>query len=250
MRDILSEIVKQTIGLFDTVKITGTEEEIKVEAMDDSMTLFLKGFLKPSPEFIGEFGLTNLDMLNGLLNFTSYKTEGSKFTVKRATLPKVGETVVAFQFTDANGTGSKFATMNPNVIKAQAVIGSIDWEVQTVPTKSKITEFTQLTSLYKSVDETFRATIVDGNLVFSLGDSHDTTHNASMVFASGIDGKLSKDIMKWKSGLFLNILKVATVNNEVPTLSISGRGPMGVSLKTENGSYNYVLRTADSEKKK
>jgi hypothetical protein len=249
MRDILSEIVRQSIGLFESVKITGTEDQIKVEAMDNNMA-FLKASLKPSPEFIGEFGLTNLDMLNGLLNFTSYKTEGSTFSVKRMEVPKVGETVVAFHFKDASGTvGAKFATMNPNLIAQQAVIGNIDWEVQTVPTKSKISEFTQLTSLYKTVDETFRATIVDKNLVFSLGDNHETTHNASMIFASGIEGKLSKDIMKWKSGMFLNILKIATVNNEVPKISISGRGPIGVSVKTENGTYNYVLRTSDSEKK-
>lgn len=250
MRDILNEIMKQSIGLFDTLKVTGSEEEVKIEAVNDNKLLLLKAILKPSPEFVGKFGLTNLGMLNGLLDFTSYKTEGASFTVKRDTKPKIGETVVAFHFKDANGTGARFATMNPELITAQATYGNIEWDVEVTPTKAKVGEFTQLTSLYKSVDETFRATIVDGNLIFSIGDSHEATHNASMVFATGVEGKLSKDIMKWNSALFLNILKVASVNGNVPKISISSRGPLGVSLTTPHGVYNYVLRTVDSEKKK
>jgi hypothetical protein len=170
--------------------------------------------------------------------------------VKRDIKPKIGETVVAFHFLDSNGTGAKFATMNPDLIKAQATIGNIDWEVEVTPTKAKVGEFTQLTSLYKAVDETFRATVIDRNLLFSIGDNHDATHNANMVFASGIDGTLSKDIMKWNSGLFLSMLKVASVNGNTPKMMISGRGPIGVAMTTPNGTYSYVLRTADSEKKK
>jgi hypothetical protein len=250
MREILSEIVKQSMGLFDTVKVTGTEEEIKVEAVHPGLLLFLKASLKPSPDLMGVFGLTNLDMLRGLLDFASYKTEGSKFLVKRDVKPKVGDTVVAFQFVDPNGTGAKFATMNPALIPEQAGIGKIDWEVQIPTTKPKITEFTQLTNLYKSTDELFRANIADRNLIFSIGDNHESTHNASMVFATEVDGKLSKDTMKWNSGMMLNLLKVATMDGVSPTLSISGRGPMGVSVTTPIGSYNYILRTDDGKKKK
>jgi len=254
MREILSEIVKQTIGLFDEVKIIGNEDSLKVQGIGEGLLIMFEADLDPCPDFAGEFALTNLSMLNGLLNFSSYKTEDSKFVVKRAIKPKVGETVVSLQFLDANGTGAKFAVGSALLLDAKNKnfagfsIPNITWDIEIKPTKAKIAEFTQLTSLYKEFDETFKVSLIDENLIFRIGVDHEATHNVSMVFASNVEGKLTKDTMSWKSGMFLNLLKIATLNDAVPTVSISSRGLIGVSLKTKFGTYKYVLRTSENEK--
>ena len=252
MKEVLAEILKQTIGLFEEVKIIGTEENLKVQAVAEKMLIMFEANLEPCPELMGEWALTNLAMLNGLLNFASYKTDDSKFIVKRAAKPKVGETVVAFEFQDKNKTGAKFATMSSVLLDAKHkgfVVPDMAWDVETRPSKAKITEFSQLATLYKEIDDTFRATVVDDNLIFTIGVDHEATHNANMVFASGIEGKLIKDTMTWKSGLFLNIIKIATMNDVIPNISISSRGPIGVTLNTKFGQYRYILRVSDSEKK-
>jgi hypothetical protein len=251
MREILNEIVKQTNGLFENLRITATEEETKVQAVLGKV--FLNASLKPCPQLLGRFGLANLQMLHGLLEFASYKTEGAKLTAKRHELPKVGETVVSLHFQDQNGTGAKFATVNADIVSA-ATVGVVPWEVEITPTKAKIAEFSQLTSLYKSVGaELFRASVENKNLIFSFGENNETTHNANINMASDVIGKLSNESGKYSIAMFLNIVKMASLNGTVPKVGIHGKGMIGVSVNTDLGSYNYTQRVDDGkqgEKKK
>ena len=249
MREFLNEILRQSVGLFEKIKVIADEEAVNIHAVSDDQLLFLNAKLKPCSDLIGQFGLSNLDILHGLLEFPSYRTDNAKLIVKRDTKPKVGETVVAFNFVDQNGNGARYATMSPLLIDTDATIPKIDWEIETTPTRSRISEFSKLVSLYKSISKEFKVKVMDKNLILMLGENHDTTHDARVLFASDIEGKLSNESMKYSSDLFLNVLRIANGNN-VPKISISGRGPMKISLITDLGTYEYTMRTADSAKKK
>jgi len=243
MRDILTDMVRQTKDLFDVIKVVGTEKTTKLSAVDKDKTLFLAATLTdPLPDFEGEFGISNLGLLDGLLNFTSYKTDTAKFSVKRET-KKAGEenieTVTAFVFKDVNGKGATFRTMDPKLIPEQAQIANIPWTVTVVPSKSKIAEFSQLFKILSEVEKSFLVNTEDGDLVFSIGQQATSTHNASMVFESGVNGELKGDI-SFDVSQFLSLMKIGGSNPM--TMNITSKGVLGVTVDAPTGKYNYFLR--------
>jgi hypothetical protein len=239
MREILTDLVRQTKDLFEIVKITGTEDETKIQAVDKDKTLFVRASLNtPQPDLEGEFGISNLALLDGLLSFPSYKTDDAKFAVKRE-IKSGNETVTAFIFKDANGKGATYKTMAANLVNEQAEIAKIPWTVSVVPSKSKIAEFSQLSRLYSEVDKSFRIFTDDGDLVFGIGDDGTSTHNASMVFESGITGELSGDLT-FDIFHFLSLMKIAGSNQT--TMNITSKGVLGVTVNAPTGIYDYFLR--------
>lgn len=238
MRDALADVVKQTIGLIDTIKVTGSATETRIQGVDEKKTLFVEAHLRsPIPEFDGQFGITNLNLLRGLLDFTSYRTDDAKFSVKRRAMKEGDpETVEQFQFRDANGAGADFRCMSPDRVPDQAEIKNIPWDVTIDPDKGKIAEFQQLASLYSEVDKNFGAKTENGNLLFFFGDDSSSTHRASMVFQGEIGGTLNAGLL-WSAAQFLQVMKLAGGR-----IRISSRGVLAVEVETAHGSYKYYLR--------
>lgn len=240
MREVLLDIVRQTGGLMEVVKVTGTTADTQIKAVDPDKTLFIQAVLKqPIPEFEGEFGLTNMSLLNGLLNFTNYRTDDATFTVKRRTRDGV-ETVEQFEFRNkVTGNEADFRMMDPKHIPDQAVIPNIPWDVTITPSKAKVAEFGQLASLYSEVDKNFGVRTVNGDLQFYIGDEGSSTHRVSMVFESGVKGELKGDL-SWNTGQFLSVMKLTGAHPT--TLSVTSRGVLGVNVDTSHGTYTYFLR--------
>lgn len=238
MRDILSDIVRQSLNLFDTIKITGTDKETKVQGVSKTKFLFIEGQLKtPAPEFIGQFGMSNLTLLRGLLDFSSYKTENSTFNVRRMTNEKDGtETVEQIEFGDGKGAEAIYRCMNSR-IPEQAEIKNIPWDVTFKPSKSKLAEFEELSKLYGVVSKTFSAKTEKGNLLFTLGEEGSSMHRASLVVEEDVDGELTGGLM-WEFDDFFRVLKIA---ND-PTIRLTSRGVMLIDTETAFGTYKYFLR--------
>jgi hypothetical protein len=239
MREILGDIVHQSASLFEVIKITGTDELTKIQAVDKDKTLFLQGSLKtPIEEFKGEFGIGNLSLLSGLLIFASYRADGATFKVKRE-VKSNAETVTQLQFRDVNGTGSNFKTMAAHLVGEQAVVTNIPWNVQVTPNKARTAEFAQLAGLYGEVDKTFGVQTINGALVLSIGDANDSTHSANLMYAADVDGELKGDL-SFDTSKFLSILKLAGANETV--ISITSKGVLGVKVTTPFAVYEYYLR--------
>ena len=67
MKDIILDVVKHTAGLgfIESVKVTGTTQETRFDAMDTDRTVILNATLhNPNPDLIGEFGMGNLFIVN------------------------------------------------------------------------------------------------------------------------------------------------------------------------------------------
>ena len=81
MKDYLQDIVQHThgLGFIDLVKITGTAEETRLDAMDleNRTVVVMAKFKNPVPEFVGTFGMPNLGKLNIILNIPEYKENAS-----------------------------------------------------------------------------------------------------------------------------------------------------------------------------
>lgn len=242
MRDILNDIVRQTHSLFPKVKITGTDDQTKIQAVDADKLMFLQAFLKqPAPELNGEFGIANITLLNGLLSFASYKAEGSAFKVGRKVLGGT-ETVYQFEFKDPQGAGATFKTIDPKAAGDQAQIAKIDWDVSIVPAKAKVAEFAQLAGLYSKVDNRFGVKMVDSNLVLNIGQSGELTHTASVVFAADVAGTIRTE-MAHDSFSMANFLAILRLAGDNPTkVNITSKGVMGITVDTEFGIYDYYIR--------
>lgn len=240
MRDILADVVRQTSSMFDAIKISGTDAETKIEANDADKTLFLKGSLKTAqPDLIGEFGISNLKLLDGLLEFPSYKADGASVAVQRLKR-KDNDTVAGFTFRDANGKGGAvFRAMSADLVGEQAVITTIPWDLSFVPQKAKVAEFSHLASLFNEVDKSFAPRTADGDLIFGIGSDDASTHKVSMVFETGVTAELRGDML-FSTPQFLSVLKIGGQNPV--TVSICNRGVLGIAVETAHGNYNYFLR--------
>lgn len=241
MRDVLLDLVKQTGGLTGALRVTGTDAETVVKGCDETKTLFVEVSLKTAqPEFEGEFGLTNLNLLSGLLNFSNYLTDDATFSVKTRERNGV-KTVDQFEFRNAvTGNEADFRMMDPAHIPDQATIPSeIPWNVSITPTKSKVTEFSQLASLYTEVDKNFGAKVENGNLIFFIGDEETGNHRVRMIFENDVKGEL-KGNLTWQTSQFLSIMKLTGQNPT--TLKLTSRGILGITVETPHGTYNYYLR--------
>ena len=70
-RDYLKDIVQHThaLGTIELVKIIGTDSETSIEAIAEDRSVIMQAkFKNPVPEFIGTFGMPNLNKLKILLN--------------------------------------------------------------------------------------------------------------------------------------------------------------------------------------
>ncbi|CAM6054519.1 unnamed protein product [Sphagnum tenellum] len=255
MRDILTDIVRQTKGLFEIIKITGTDVATRIQSVDTEKTMYLEASLTtPQPDLIGEFGISDLAMLDGLLGHASYKVDQATFGVQRETkmihgaageAAQTAETVTAFVFTDANGIGkSRHATMASHMVPVQATIKDIPWTIKDMTvSKSNYGEFKRLCTLFSNVDKSFTMeTTPDHDLVFTIGDNNGSTHSTTMVFESGVTGHLNK-VMKFDNKQFQNIIEIA--GNGPVMINIADKGIIGVSSQSRLlDAYLYTLPQA------
>lgn len=241
MRDTLADVISQAGNLFPIIKVTGTPSLTTFEASDENKTLFFKASAAVAvPEFDGEFGLTNLGLLNGLLKFAPYDANANgKVSVERI---KFGEDEVPgiIKFSDAKGKGATYRTMNAALVKGQAKIGNIPWDVVFNPDPVKLKEFSQLSSMLSEVDPNFGVRTDGSDLEFSIGGSNSSTHSGSMTFVENVAGEIKGEV-QFNTKQFLEVMKMAAKATSA-TVSITGKGVLGVQCQTPHGIYDYYLR--------
>jgi hypothetical protein len=239
-KNVVADIVKKIggLGFVETLRVTGTADDTKVEAIDNEKTVIIKAKTKEvQSDLVGEFGIANLQLLNGLLNFASYKTDDATFNVTRR--EKNGTlTPTEFEFRDANGLGANFYLMSANLVPEQPLVADSKWDVSFVPAKAKIQEFAGLAGLYSQFDQYFSVKTKDGSLLFSIGDEGSSTHHASMVFEQDIEGELKGELL-WPITQFLSILKSADGHEH--SVGITSKGALLVSVTTEHAKFDFIL---------
>lgn len=244
MRDILIEVLKQS-SPFAVLKVIGTDTETTFLASSECKTLIFKASLKvPIADFEGEFGISNLSLLNGLLNLATYKTDAAIFNIKRR---KIGDKEIVEQFEFSASKGSKsqaiFRLTSPDLIpEITTMTGKPVWDVEISPDKAKVVEFQQLASLYNEVGKTFIPTTEDGDLIFKVGNQNSSTHSASMVFQEGVTGDVTGDL-NYPFAMFVAVMKLAGANPTKMALK-SRSGPMKISIETAFADYDYIIRAS------
>jgi hypothetical protein len=87
MRDHLLDLVSHTydLGCIDLVKIVGDDTTTTIAGLAEDRSVVIEGqYAGPVPEFIGTFGMPNLNKLKILLNLQEYKENAKLSITKRA----------------------------------------------------------------------------------------------------------------------------------------------------------------------
>ena len=239
MKDLLHDVVRQTAPLFDKIRVTGGFGTIKVEAHTEDKMLFLVADLTADlPDLAGEFGLSNLALLKGLLEFASYKADNAKFLVRRVTRDDL-DYVSELEFSGGGGRAS-FKTISPKMIGDKAKIAEINWDVAVTPSKAKLTEVMQLTGMLSQIEQHFAVSYEERTLLLTIGGKGATNHTATVALAHDIACGPLPSKMAFKAPQFLGVLKM--VGNWPCLVRFAKDGLGSVLINTDHGVYNYILR--------
>lgn len=240
MREQLLDILAHTSGLgfIETIRFDISDDEALVEAMDNDRTVVIKGKLKDSiGDLKGVFGASRLNLLQGLLNFPTYKADDATISVKSQTRDG-NDYPEELIFCDGRGKNpAVFRLMKAEHVPTQAKFLGADWDVSITPSKSVIQEFNALGSLYSSFETYFGVEVVDGELNFFIGDDDSSSHRAKILIAENVAGKLSGELY-WPISQVQQILKVAGDGAKV---EISSKGAFQISVASKHAEWRFIL---------
>lgn len=241
-RDVVQDIVKHTAGLgfISAVKVTGSDTETLLDAMDAERTVILKAKLKNvEPEFVGEFGLGNLGFLSGVSALPNYQSDDA--TVEVVSRERNGVTTPDhLLFKDSEGNKDQYRFMGKELIDQtlQTVkFKGVDWDVTFEPTKQKVSELQQIAGIYGGIEPNFTVKTEDGNLIITVGAS-DGSYTGKRTFAKNVNGEI-KEGFAWPLSQVLAILKLGMSGSCV--MQISSKGALQISVDSGIGQYDYIL---------
>ena len=237
MKDILQDVVAHThaLGFLSLVKVTN-EDGTAIDAMAEDRSVILSAEThNPVTEFVGTFGMPNLDKLNLHLKNPEYK-DNAKIEVVEA--ERNGETIPThIHFENAAGDfQNDYRFMNKAIIEEKlktVKFKGASWNVTFQPSVASIARM-KLMSAAHSEEPTFNVKTKDSNLVFSFGDA--STHAGEFVFQHGVEGTL-QHTWSWPVSQVQSILNL---DGDV-TMSISDQGAMMISVNSGMVKYDYIL---------
>jgi hypothetical protein len=239
MRDHLLDIVQHTysLGVINLIKITGTKTETTINAFDQATkTVVLNAeFKAPVADFVGTFGMPNLDRLNTILNLPVYK-DNAKITVSTQKDSNGNDVPSGINFENATGDfKNNYRFMSESVINDQLKnvnMKTVKWGVEITPTAASIQKL-KFQAQAHSDATTFSSKTENGELKFFFGDH--SSHAGSFTFAT-TTGLLSKQL-NWPVSVVNNILSLPGDK----TFKISDDGVAQITVDSGIAVYHYKL---------
>jgi hypothetical protein len=226
-------------GFFDKIKVTAGAKDIVIEAMEkENKEVILKGkFSSPLAELDGEFGLSNLSLLQTITSDPEFSSADSVMTVTYET--KNAEkipTELAYQNKSKSYINYRF--MSKQLVPEQPKFLEPKWDVIITPSKANIQQLAWAAAGLSSYEQYFIPRIVDGNLNFFIGEDDAATQRGGVVFASDRTETFDSP-HKWKISQVMGVLKAAdTCDCE---MAFSLKGAIQITLNTGVGSYRYIF---------
>ena len=235
MRDHLLDLVSHTydLGNIDLVKIVGDDSTTTINGLAEDRSVVIEGqFAGPVPEFIGTFGMPNLNKLKILLNLQEYR-ENAKLSInKNAAAEPDG-----INFENAGGDfKNNYRFMGASVIneKMKTVkFKGVNWHIEFEPSAASIMRL-KMQAQANAEETVFQAKTDGGDLKFTFGDH--STHSGSFVFEAGVKGQL-KRAWSWPVATVISILSLTGDK----TFKISDDGAAMITVNSGIATYNYIL---------
>ena len=238
MKDILQDVVAHThaLGFLSLVKVTSENGATGIDSMaEDRSVIMTASTHNAVSEFVGTFGMPNLDKLALHLKNPEYK-ENAKIEVVIAN--RNGEDIPThIHFENAAGDfENDYRFMNKAIIEEKlktVKFKGASWNVTFNPSVASIARM-KLMSAAHNEEPVFNVQTRDGNLIFSFGDA--STHAGEFVFQHGVQGSL-QHTWSWPVAAVQSILNL---DGEL-TMSISDQGAMMISVDSGLAKYDYIL---------
>ena len=239
MRDALKDVVKtiSSFGCLPEILVTGTDTETLFECMTDKQEVVLKARLNtPVPELKGQFGMTNLTIIKGLLDYPAFMEQPPE--VVRETRQGV-ERPIEVLFRDSKKRHAAYRFTPPELMPKQPNIAPLKWDVEFAPTNEAMKELSSLVNIFSAIDPQFMVKTQDGELRFYIGGDSSSNHRTYVTMAEVTGPGLSKSL-NWGVGHILGCFKVFQETND-PKISIISRGYMKIEFSTEFAQYMVIL---------
>ena len=238
MRDHLLDLVEHTydLGCIDTIKITGdaTETVVAGVAEDRSVVVDAK-FQAPIADFVGTFGMPNLNKLKVVLNLQEYK-ENAQIGIVRQ--DRSGEQQpVGLHFQNAAGDFKNDYRFMTSEIVAEKIktpkFRGVTWHVEFEPTVASTMRLKMQASA-NAEELNFKVKTDGTDLKFYFGDH--STHAGEFVFQAGISGSL-KRAWSYPVKQFISIMDLT--GDKI--VKFSDDGAAQITVDSGVAEYNYVL---------
>ena len=235
MRDHLLDLVSHTLdlGCIDLVKIVGDNQTTTVAGLAEDKSVVLQGeFHAPVAEFVGTFGMPNLNKIKILLNLQEYK-ENAKLSITRRT----DGSPDGIDFVNAAGDfRNNYRFMASEIINEKlktAKFRGVNWHIEFSPSVASIQRLRM--QIQANAEETvFQAKTEDGHLKFFFGDH--STHAGNFVFQHDVGGAL-KRAWAWPVNAVQSILSLSGDK----TMRISDDGAAMIVVDSGLAKYEYIL---------
>jgi hypothetical protein len=235
MRDYLKDLVEHThdLGCIDLVKITGDDRNTAIVGVAEDLSVVLEGsFKNPHPDFMGTFGMPNLNKLKILLNLQEYRENASLALTKRTTGEPDG-----IEFENATGDfRNTYRFMSANVVNDKLKtpkFKGVNWHIEFEPTVAAIQRL-RMQAQANAEEPNFQARTENGDLKFFFGDH--STHAGNFVFQAGVADQL-KRTWSWPVAQFIAIMALTGDK----TVRISDDGAAQITVDSGIAVYNYIL---------
>lgn len=239
VKDFLKELVTVTGGLdLGVLVVTASKKEVLVESVMTDKSLIVKSKLKPVKGLTGKFGITDRELLTGLIFSKVYSGDDTKINVNTIENSEGEKVPEEFVF-KGNASSSHFRLVGEKACPPQPKFSGTKVDILIEdPDRNKVDEFSSLTSLFKSVEDKFTPSTNGKNLVFSLGEEGVASHRTSIVFAEGVDGKFTSGY-SWRYDDVLTVLKLGNTNK--CSMKFDNDGMLEIELTTGVGTYNFYF---------
>lgn len=235
MRDYLLDIVQHThdLNCIDLVKIVGDNTTTTVSGLAEDLSVVVQAeFKTPVPEFVGTFGMPNLNKLKTLLNLQEYR-ENAKLTITRRNTGEPDGIAFENKHGDFKNSYRFMASEIVNDKLKTAKFKGVNWHIEFEPSAVSIMRLKMQMSA--NVEEpNFQAKVENGDLKFFFGDH--STHAGNFVFQAGVSGQL-KRAWSWPAAQVSSIL--AITGDKV--MRISDDGAAKITVDSGLAVYNYIL---------
>jgi len=235
MKDNLQDLIQYThgLGVITLIKVVGSDKQTTVCAIAEDKSVIVEGtFKNPSSEFIGTFGMPNLDKLKTILGFDDYD-EHAKINMEynKDNIP----TNVHFE-TKAGDFVNDYRLMARAVVEEKVknvTFKGAAWNVEFEPSIAGIMRLKKQASA-NSEENNFTAKTDKGDLKIYFGDP--STHSGNFVFHPDVKGTLNR-AWQWPVKVFLAIMDLPGTK----TVRISDAGASEITVDSGLATYRYLL---------
>jgi len=238
MKDALNDLIAHTVdlGFIDTIKVTGTDAETKIEAIAEDRTVVVSGrFKKASTYFAGTYGMPNLGKLKTILGFDEYDENA---TINMSYQAHDGSQVpCAIHFeTEHSDFINDYRLMSQAVVEDRVKMpkfAGATWNIDFEPKVAAIQRLKKQAGA-NSDQLTFTTKMDKTDLKVYFGDV--STHSANFIFETQYNGTIQR-AWAWPVKQFLAIMSSAGDKR----IYISDQGAMKITVDSGLTEYEYLL---------